>query len=157
MELRGSRGQDIHCVCGGQARINSRCVTQDLISMDGLFFIPEGADIWVKVQYIQSAKFPADDLTSVCSIANRRKDESWFQVYVQWGWMEAQLWECLGSAGNSISLNYWFTAGRASRAASWLLRYHKTVQQPLKYFGALRRANWLCQKTISCFPYARQM
>lgn len=116
--------------------------------MDDLFFIPEVAEICVKVQYVQSAKFPADD-HSVCSIT------SWFEVYLQRRRMEAQIWERLGSAGNSISLNYWFTAGKASRAASWLLRYHKTAQQPPKYFGALRKANWYCQKTISCFPYAR--
>ena len=38
MELRGSRGQDIHCDCGGQARINSRWVTEDLISMDPFLY-----------------------------------------------------------------------------------------------------------------------
>jgi hypothetical protein len=76
MELRGSRGQDIYCLCGVQARINSRFVTEDFISMDGLFFILEGADICVKVQYIQSAMFPADDQTEICSIANRREDEN---------------------------------------------------------------------------------
>jgi hypothetical protein len=75
MEVRGSRGQDIHCLCGGEDRTKSRSVTEDFISTDSLFFTAEGKDMCVKVQYIQSAMLPADD-HSVCSIANRREDES---------------------------------------------------------------------------------
>jgi hypothetical protein len=75
MALGVSRGQDIHCFCGGQARINFRCVTEDFISIDGLFFIPEGADICMKGQYIQWAMFSAVD-HSVCSIANHRVNGS---------------------------------------------------------------------------------
>ena len=72
---RSSCGQDIHCVCRGQARIKCRCVSQDFIFMDDLFLTPESGDICVKVQYIQSAIFPAGD-HSVCCIADRREDES---------------------------------------------------------------------------------
>jgi hypothetical protein len=74
MELKGRPVPDIHCFCADQAQINSRFVTEDFISKDDLFFIPEGADICVEVQYIQSTMFPADD-HSVCSIANRREDK----------------------------------------------------------------------------------
>jgi hypothetical protein len=52
--------------------------------MDGLFFIPEGADICVKVQYIQSAMFPADDQTEICSIANCQEDFRYICSEAEW-------------------------------------------------------------------------
>ena len=147
MELGKSRSHDIHCFCGGQARMNCRCVTEDFISMNDLFFIPERAAICMKGQHTQSAMFPADN-HSVCSIANRREDGSWFQVYLQWSWIEAQFWERLGSAGNSISLNYWFTAGKASRASSWVLRYQKkkTHTAASEIFQSFRKSKLMVSK-----------
>ena len=154
MELRGSRCQDIHCFCGGQARINSRRVTEDFISMDGLFSIPEGADICVKSPVHSIGDVPCG---RTLSLRYYKSPRGWWKLIQGKSTVKLNGGTVLGTSWLSRKfhqLELLIYCWESVKGGQLTAKVPKNSAEASEIFRSFTKSKLIVSKIISCFPYA---